>query len=382
VSKPDDTGYCLRCLRDHLHKVRGVLREAVKQWRRSGQVTEGVRRKVELAEEELSSAETEHIWNVQLEDEEENRRLKEIGVKLSNIRKGLETTQIGFPNPKIKPRGTVEDLEKAIKEVDSALGNVHEALAECKTCASIEEFLERLKTYTTSLGDIERQTAERVLTHLSQKYGVPKPKLRIVEDCPLKEPSMFGAHRNGEIEMCKGGVDVHKLAHEFKHYMDSLKGLPCDEEGAEEFALKETSSPSGAKRVKYNKLDKHFSSGGNSLIPSDRLKVYGPLHVAKGVERGLIEVDRITPGTWFSPSSEDTCPRRSGTSERNTFLQWRPRPPELGPGWFDRQHPQSDRRHHPRLQPLEGDTASPPRSLSVYSRNSLIALSNVDATNF
>ena len=139
------TGYCLSCIRDHLHKTKGVLREAVKQWRRKGKVTDSIRRKVELAEEELSSAETEHVWNVQLENPVENRRLKQIGAKLSKIRKGLEFTQIGFPHPNIPVKGTVEDLEKAQAQIDSAMKDVYEGLTECESCVSVQEFMKQMK---------------------------------------------------------------------------------------------------------------------------------------------------------------------------------------------------------------------------------------------
>lgn len=140
------TGYCLSCLRDHLHKVKGVLREAEKQWRRKGEVTESIRNKVELAEEELSSAETEHVWNVQLKDPVENRRLKQIGSKISNIRKVLESTQIGFPHPNIPVKGTVEDLGKVQEQIDSAMEDVYEGITECKSCLNIKDFLKQVKT--------------------------------------------------------------------------------------------------------------------------------------------------------------------------------------------------------------------------------------------
>ena len=139
------TGYCLSCIRDHLHKTKGFLREATKQWRRKGKVTDSIRRKVELAEEQLSQGETEHVWNVQLKDKLENRRLKEIGAKMSNIRKGLESTQIGFPHPNIPVKGTVEDLEKAQEEIDSAMKDVYEGITECKSCVSVQEFMKQMK---------------------------------------------------------------------------------------------------------------------------------------------------------------------------------------------------------------------------------------------
>lgn len=139
------TGYCLACLRDHLHKCKGVLREAIKQWRRKGEITESIRNKVDLAEEELSSAETEHVWNVKLDDPDEDRRLKEIGTKLSKIRKVLEATQIGFAHPKIPVKGTVEDLEKVLPQIDDVMNDVYEGIIECPSCLSIEDFMKQLK---------------------------------------------------------------------------------------------------------------------------------------------------------------------------------------------------------------------------------------------
>jgi len=135
ISKSSESGYCLACLRDHLHKAKGLLREAEKQLSRDGEISPSIRRKIELVEEELSSAETEHVWNVQLENEGENRRLKAIGSQISNLRKDLENTQMGFRNPNIPVKGDVGDIGKAISRADEILDDVHDSMADCPTCS-------------------------------------------------------------------------------------------------------------------------------------------------------------------------------------------------------------------------------------------------------
>ena len=135
ISKSSESGYCLTCLRDHLHKAKGLLREAEKQLTRDGEISPSIRRKIELVEEELSSAETEHVWNVQLENEGENRRLKAIGSQISNLRKDLENTQMGFRNPNIPVKGDVGDISKAINRADEILDDVHDSMADCPSCS-------------------------------------------------------------------------------------------------------------------------------------------------------------------------------------------------------------------------------------------------------
>jgi hypothetical protein len=89
---------------------------------------------------------------------------------------------------------------------------------------------------------MEEEYADKILRYLSEKYGVQKPKLVLLDKCP-SEPANFGLYVKDrkEIVLCRGGVDVHKLAHEFAHYMQDVKEAYVDWEEseceAESFAL-------------------------------------------------------------------------------------------------------------------------------------------------
>ena len=139
ISKSSETGYCYTCIRDHLHKVTGLLREADKQFTRDGVISPGIRRKVALAESELSAATTEHVWNVKLDNPRDQIMLKQIGSKLSRLKKTLENTQLGFEHPGIKPRGGPEDVRNAIEEAGKIMGQVYDAMVECPTCTTMDK---------------------------------------------------------------------------------------------------------------------------------------------------------------------------------------------------------------------------------------------------
>lgn len=175
-----------------------------------------------------------------------------------------------------------------------------------KQLEPLEAFAEGDRPKRESLRDLETETAEKVVAHLSEKYNVPKPKITIIDQCPSREPGMFGLHRDGEMVFCRGGVDVHKIAHEFKHYVDTLKGKPCDEAGAERFALQEVSSPTAFNLHKTIKYESHpnnrYGDGRMVATIMSLIAKWGPQHIAKGVERGLIEVDRAVVGWPVKPS--------------------------------------------------------------------------------
>lgn len=109
-------------------------------------------------------------------------------------------------------------------------------------CACGEAKVMHSKTNNAYL-ELEKEYAEKVLDMLSDEYKVPKPKLVLLDECPVKEPVAFGEFRvkegskEPEIVMCKTAVDLHKMFHEWHHYMQYLDRKPLDEKDAEEFAL-------------------------------------------------------------------------------------------------------------------------------------------------
>jgi len=173
---------------------------------------------------------------------------------------------------------------------------VNKYLESCPICQSIEEVLAR--TWGVKpLEKIERETAEKMLASLAFKYGVPKPKLVLAESC--SDPRFGVYQENGPIVMCRGGLNARVLAHEFKHYLDKVQGRPISESEAEKFVLKETR---GKDKVLYCEKSNHkFGEVKTVVTASDILKYWGPQHLAKGVERGFVEVDRITGRAALPP---------------------------------------------------------------------------------
>jgi hypothetical protein len=163
--------------------------------------------------------------SLMVEGSEPSEKFKRLRDELRAFRKRVQKGQV--------------NVDEGIKEVrrlrrEFELFNPEYDISRCKSCGPIEEWLGLLKT--KPLEELERETADKVLTYLSQKYKVPKPELVITERCT--EPS-FGLYEKGKIAMCKGGVNIHVLAHEFKHYMDHLQGKPISEVEAERFAVQE-----------------------------------------------------------------------------------------------------------------------------------------------
>lgn len=267
---------CLICAWEHLGDAEQQLREA-------GSATPSSDRrrlKMKNAVDSIYQAERRHLVP----------QFQDLAIKARDVRKKVES--------RIFDGDELTDLFVDIGGLRETIWGLYE-----KEIQAVEAFAQGPKTM---LKDLERETAERVITHLSKKYNVPKPKITIVENCPTREPSMYGAQRDGEIVLCKGGVDVHKLAHEFKHYWDFLQGKPCDESGAERFALQEVSSPQALnlhKTVKYEIPNKNRRGCGHMVASiMDLVKLWGPQHVAKGIERGLIEVDKLVVGWPVQPS--------------------------------------------------------------------------------
>ena len=99
--------------------------------------------------------------------------------------------------------------------------------------------------------------------------------------------------------MCRGGVNAHVLAHEFHHYLKKLRAQPVSEPEAEKFAVRETR---GKENVLYSSKPYHkFREVKNVKKPIELLKYWGPQHLGKGIERGLVEIDRITGRAALPP---------------------------------------------------------------------------------
>ena len=156
-------------------------------------------------------------------------------------------------------------------------------VSKCESCGDSEAILESatkilnvLKNHPQSVAfhdiDIneflvmEQEMAEKIINQLSKKYGVTPPEVIISDKC--YEP-MFGIYTQGKIGVCKTGVNLHVLVHEFKHHLQAENGGHFDEGEAERFAINLFKTPnnkrlyalynsslSDKKMIRNSKLDK------------------------------------------------------------------------------------------------------------------------------
>ncbi len=184
-------------------------------------------------------------------------------------------------------------------------------VSKCKACGvKAEEVLAKLPK--SGLAELEEETAHRIIEHLSTKYNVPKPKLKILDQCP-SEPTQFGLFQvQGEepqIVLCRGSADVHKIAHEFGHYLQFLNKKPLDEAKAEQFAIKEAEKETVEKEKPLYVKASHTKSGGKMTWRETGL-IVGGQHIFKGVEKAADYIDTTLgkstapvtqrPSTWIN----------------------------------------------------------------------------------
>gem|GEM_PF-2594916 len=235
----------------------------------------------------------------ELGDDEASRKFRELRDRLRDLRRDLQESKISLEEAIRRVREVRRYFEGFNPEFD---------VSKCRACGEVEEVLAKLKIPLTSLRDLEEEVAHKMLEHLASKYGVPKPEIRFIDECPT-EPVKFGLYsREGDkhvITLCRGGLSAHVLAHEFKHYLDSLAGRPLSEEEAESFAFEEANGNSRGKAL-YSEA--RYKILGERMAWREIGLIYGSQHLAKGVDRALGELDRFAgkataavqerPSTW------------------------------------------------------------------------------------
>lgn len=168
-----------------------------------------------------------------------------------------------------------------------------------KLLTELQEKLKAEFSSYTNLAQIETEMADKMLSFLSDKYNVPKPKLAITEECnsPLQGMHLgvtemeTGKPRADldRIVMCKGGLNARVLVHEFMHYLKNVRGQRQDEAQVEQMAVKEIVSKysTGEKLLKVETSKYTTEAKRMSVSYRDVLTVYGGDLVADGVENGL-----------------------------------------------------------------------------------------------
>jgi hypothetical protein len=234
-----------------------------------------------------------------VEGEEQSRKWAALRDQLREFRRKLQAQPISMEEGIKQTRQIRRFFEGFNREYD---------ISQCKACGNVEEILAKLKIPKTSIAELEEETAHRIIAHLSSKYNVPKPKLKLLDNCPT-EPTEFGMFqaRSGEPEivLCRGSADAHKIGHEFAHYLQFLEKKPLSEQEAEQFALKEVAKPIYAEAS-------HFSSGENRMPLTwvDTGFIVGGQHIGKALTKAFEMIDGYVgkaaspvqerPSTWIN----------------------------------------------------------------------------------
>jgi len=132
---------------------------------------------------------------------------------------------------------------------------------------------------------MEKQLADELLEDLSKEHEVDKPELVISEDC--HEPDV-GRYSNGKIYMCKSGINLHVLGHEFKHHLQNSEGGHFWETEAESYSV-DLFKPK--KTLYYEKNH----DGSKMMSLNDIAVIYGGQHIGQGLERLLEFLDTQYP---------------------------------------------------------------------------------------
>jgi len=182
------------------------------------------------------------------ENEETSRRFLELRDKMRDLRRYIQSSPI------TRDEG-IREIRKLRRQFEAF--NVDYDVSKCETCGDPSEVMEEI---TKILGDLkktplkvaahkpeadefllmEREMAEKLISKLSKKYGVESPKIEILDTC--HEPS-DATYSKGTIYTCRSGLNLHVLAHEFWHHVQSEKGMHLDEGVAEKFAVELFKAP-------------------------------------------------------------------------------------------------------------------------------------------
>ena len=182
------------------------------------------------------------------EDREKSRKFLELRDEIRNFRKWIQSSPVTRDNG-------IREIRKIRRSFEAF--NPDYDVSKCETCGDPAEVMEDITKIISDLKNnakntaaheadaedfliMEKQMAENVIAKLSEKYGVDPPELIISDKCHEPNAGLYSA---GQIMVCKTGVNLHVLVHEFWHHVQREKGMHMDEGEAEKFAIELFASP-------------------------------------------------------------------------------------------------------------------------------------------
>ena len=145
---------------------------------------------------------------------------------------------------------------------------------------------------------MEQQMATKIIAQLSKKYGVEPPEVIISDKC--FEP-MFGIYTKGKIGVCKTGVNLHVLVHEFKHHLQAENGSHFDEGEAERFAINLFKTPNHKRLYAFHNasLNDKKMIRNSKLDKKDVGVVYGGELLGYSTAYALKYLDTLRPAGFM-----------------------------------------------------------------------------------
>lgn len=234
------------------------------------------------------------------EDSETSRRFLELRDEIRSFRKWIQSSPI------TRDEG-IREIRKLRRQFEGF--NIDYDVSKCETCGDTTEIMENATEIISKLKNnshaiaaheseadgfilLEREMAEKVIAKLSEKYGVTPPKLIISDKC---YKPMIGFYTADQILVCRTGVNLHVLAHEFWHHVQKVNGMHLDEGEAEKFAIDLFKAPP------QKGLYSMHNHSHNDMVKKikDVGVIYGVQQVGFGVDYALKWADTQVPAGFM-----------------------------------------------------------------------------------
>jgi len=231
---------------------------------------------------------------------------KESSQKFLELRDEIRTFRKWIQSSPVSREEGILEIRKLRKSFESF--NVEYDISKCQACGDTSALVDDLtkmlkKTKKVEMANhdgedyllLEKKMADSFLKKLSKKHGIDPPKLMISAKC--HDPNR-GLYSKGIIYMCQSGINLHVLAHEYKHYLQNIGGKHLKEDEAEAYAVELFKEP---RKTLYAH---HAITKSDSTMKSlrDVGLIYGGDSIGVALRQVLFNLDARYPGWRFKPS--------------------------------------------------------------------------------
>jgi len=230
------------------------------------------------------------------EDANTSRKFMELRDEIRKLRKWIQSSPITRDNG-------IREIRKLRRQFERF--NIDYDVSRCEACGDPSEIMEDITKILSDLKNnshaiaahendaedflvMEKEMAENVIAKLSEKYGVEPPALIISDKC--HEPNV-GLYAANQIMVCKTGVNLHVLVHEFWHHVQKKKGMHMDEGEAEKFAVELFAAPN------QKALYSNYNHSHNDMVKKIKEVgiIYGLQQLGFAADYGLKYADTLMP---------------------------------------------------------------------------------------